>query len=122
MKVKFFQVLAVAIALLMALPAFAAKKIMWDGDWKKPSKPRSIEIPIIGNIDEATETLTLDFQSDLGDVIVSITDASGNLIYQESVQTDATPSVTISLDGLDADGSTVSVTDGENLVYGIVNL
>ena len=121
MKVKFFQVLAVAIALLITFPAFG-KSLPWKGGWKKPSKPRSIEIPIIGNIDEATETLTLDFQSDLGDVIVSITDASGNLIYQESVQTDATPSVTISLDGLDADGSTVSVTDGENLVYGIVNL
>lgn len=121
MKVKFFQALAVAIALLLALPALG-KGIAWRGDWKPVKAARSLFIPIIGNIDEATETLTLDFQSDLGDVIVSITDASGNLIYQESVQTDATPSVTISLDGLDADGSTVSVTDGENLVYGIVNL
>ena len=121
MKTKFFQALAVAIALLLAIPAFAAKKIMWNGDWKKPSKPRSIDIPIIGNIEEATETLTLDFQSDLGDVIVSITDASGNVVYQESVQTDVTPSVNISLNGLDVDGGTVSVTDGENLVYGIIN-
>ena len=121
MKVKFFQALAVAIALLLALPALG-RGIAWRGDWKPVKAARSLFIPIIGNIDEATETLTLDFQSDLGDVIVSITDASGNLIYQESVQTDATPSVTISLDGLDADGSTVSVTDGENLVYGIVNL
>lgn len=121
MKAKFFQTLAVAIALLIAFPAFG-RSLQWRGDWKKPSKPRSIEIPIIGNIEEATETLTLDFQSDLGDVIVSITDTSGNIIYQESVQTDVTPSVTISLDGLDADGGTVSVTDGENLVYGIINL
>ena len=119
MKAKFFQALAVAIALLIAFPAFG-RSLQWRGDWKKPSKPRSIEIPIIGNIEEATETLTLDFQSDLGDVIVSITDTSGNIIYQESVQTDVTPSVTISLDGLDADGGTVSVTDGENLVYGII--
>lgn len=121
MKVKFFQALAVAIALLLALPALG-KGIAWRGDWKPVKAARSLFIPIIGNIDEATETLTLDFQSDLGDVIVSITDASGNLIYQESVQTDATPSVTISLEGLDADGGTVSVTDGENLVYSIINL
>lgn len=114
---------AVAIvALLLALPALGEKSIRWEGKWKFMESARSLFIPIIGNIDEATETLTLDFQSDLGDVIVSITDASGNVVYQESVQTDATPSVTISLDGLDADGSTVSVTDGENLVYGIVNL
>ena len=121
MKVKFFQALAVAIALLLALPALG-RGIAWRGDWKPVKAARSLFIPIIGNIDEATETLTLDFQSDLGDVVVSITDASGSVVYQESVQTDATPSVTISLDGLDADGGTVSVTDGENLVYGIINL
>lgn len=108
---------AVAIvALLLALPAFGEKGIMWDGDWKSASPI------IVWETNEATETLTLDFQRDLGDVIVSITDASGNVVYQESVQTDVTPSVNISLDGLDADGSTVSVTDGENLVYGIINL
>ena len=121
MKVKFFQALAVAIALLLALPALG-KGIAWRGDWKPVKAARSLFIPIIGNIDEATETLTLDFQSDLGDVVVSITDASGSVVYQESVQTDATPSVTISLDGLDADGGTVSVTDGENLIYSTINL
>lgn len=76
MKTKFFQALAVAIALLLALPAFAAKKIMWDGF----------------------------------------------VVYQESVQTDVTPSVTIPLEGLDADGGTVSVTDGENLIFGSINI
>ena len=121
MKVKFFQALAVAIALLLALPALG-RGIAWRGDWKPVKAARSLFIPIIGNIDEATETLTLDFQSDLGDVVVSITDASGSVVYQESVQTDATPSVTIPLEGLDADGGTVSVTDGENLIYSTINL
>ena len=111
----------VIVALLLALPTFG-EGIRWNGKWKFMESARSLFIPIIGNIDEATETLTLDFQSDLGNVIVSITDASGNVVYQESVQTDVTPSVSISLDGLDADGGTVSVTDGENLVYGIINL
>ena len=121
MKAKFFQALAVAIALLLALPALG-KGIAWRGNWKPVKAARSLFIPIIGNIDEATEMLTLDFQNDLGDVVVSITDANGNIIYQESVQTDVTPSVNISLDGLDADGGTISVTDGENLIYGIINL
>ena len=121
MKVKFFQALAVAIALLLALPALG-KGIAWRGNWKPVKAARSLFIPIIGDIDEADKTLTVDFQSDLGDVVVSITDANGSVVYQESVQTDVTPSVIIPLDGLDADGGTVSVTDGENLVYGIINL
>ena len=113
--------MAVAIALLLALPALG-KGIKWRGNWKPVKAARSLFIPITGNIEETTETLTLDFQSDLGNVIVSITDASGNVVYQESVQTDVTPSVNISLDGLDVDGGTVSVTDGENMIYGIINL
>ena len=118
---KALQTLAVAFALLLVLPAFG-EGIRWRGKWEPVKAARSLFIPIIGNIDEATEMLTLDFQNDLGDVVVSITDANGNIIYQESVQTDVTPSVNISLDGLDADGGTVSVTDGENLIYGIINL
>ncbi len=110
------KLFAVAIALLVVLPVFGKKGIIWNGEWK------SANPIIVGETDEATEMLTLDFQRDLGDVIVSIMDASGNLIYQESVQTDVTPSVTISLDGLDVDDGTISITDGENLVFGSINL
>ena len=119
---KSIQTWTVAIvALLLTLPSFG-EGIRWNGHWKFTSSSRNLSIPIIGNVDEETKALTLDFQSDLGNVIVLIMDASGNVVYQESVQTDVTPSVNISLDGLDADGGTVSVTDGENLVYGIINL
>ncbi len=114
---KSIQTWAVAIvAILLALPAFGEKDIMWDSKWK------SANPIIVCNMDETSDMLTLDFLKDLGNVIVSITDASGNVVYQESVQTDVTPSVIIPLEGLDVDGGTVSVTDGENLVYGFINL
>ena len=57
MKVKFFQALAVAIALLLALPALG-KGIAWRGNWKPVKAARSLFIPIIGDIDEADKTLT----------------------------------------------------------------
>ena len=41
------------------------------------------------------------------------------MLYQESVETGATPNLTISLGEL-TDG-TVTVTDGESLVYGMFN-
>ncbi len=106
----------VAMALMLAFPAFGEKDIMWDGNWKSGNPI------IVCTMDDVSDMLTLDFQKDLGDVIVSIMDANGNMVYQESVQTDVTPSVTISLDGLDVDGGTISITDGENLVFGSINL
>ena len=110
------KLFAVAIALLVVLPVFGKKGIIWNGEWK------SANPIIVWETDEATEMLTLDFQRDLGDVRVSIMDANGNMVYQESVRTDVTPSVTISLAGLDVDDGTISITDGENLVFGSINL
>ncbi|OUO53753.1 hypothetical protein B5F77_05345 [Parabacteroides sp. An277] len=115
------KLFAVAIALLVVLPAFG-EKIFWKGEWLSLPTSEELLTSICGNIDEKTKTLTFEFPCGLGDVIVSIMDASGNLIYQESVQTDVTPSVTISLDGLDVDDGTISITDGENLVFGSINL
>lgn len=56
---------------------------------------------------------------DLGKVWVTVTDKQGNTVYQESVETGETPNLTIPL-GTVAEG-TVAVTDGENLVYSIIN-
>lgn len=114
-----FQALAVAIALLLVLPVFG-EGIRWRGKWKPVNPYRSLLVPVMGNIDEETKTLTLDFQSDLGDVIVSITSETGNVVYQESIQTGETPSKIISLGGLDVNGGTISITDGENLIYSII--
>lgn len=114
--IRMVKLFTVAIALLMVLPVFGKKGIIWNGEWKSAAPI------IVWETDEATEMLTLDFQKDLGDVVVSIMDASGNVVYQESVQTDVTPSVTISLDGLDVDDGMVSITDGENLVFGTIHL
>lgn len=72
-------------------------------------------------MDDVSDQLTLDFQKDLGDVVVSIMDASGNILYQEWVQTGITPSITLSLEGLKNSGGTVSVTDGESLIFEIIN-
>lgn len=108
--------LLVAMALMLAFPAFGEKEIIWDGKWKSDNPI------IVCTMDDVSDQLTLDFQKDLGDVVVSIMDASGNILYQEWVQTNVTPSVTLSLKGLKIGGGTVSITDGENLIYGLINL
>ena len=110
------HLLLVAMALMLAFPAFGEKEIIWDGNWKSGNPI------IVCTMDDVSDQLTLDFQKDLGDVVVSITDASGNILYQEWVQTDVTPSVTLSLKGLKIGGGTVSVTDGANIIYSSINL
>ena len=60
---------------------------------------------------------TLTFTEDLGDVVVTVTDASGKTVSQETVTTGNMPTWTVILDESVQNG-TVSITDGINLVYG----
>lgn len=115
---KVIQKILVGMALLIAVPTLG-EGIDWHGMWKLTSITRSISVPIIGNVDETSGNLTLEFVEDLGKVRVTVTDKQGNTVYQEFVETGETPNLTISLGSL-TDGS-VSVTDGENLVYGFIN-
>lgn len=111
--------LIVAVALILCSWTVFAKKVHWKGKW---AIKQSIEstFPIIGNIEETTRELTLEFMEDLGDVVVTVTDASGKTVYQETVSTGNTPNWTVTLDESVQNG-TVTVTDGVNLVYGEIS-
>lgn len=96
-----------------------SKGIHWIGEWGIGRSVSSI-IPIIGNVEETTKELTLEFAEDLGDVVVTVTDASGKTVCQETVTTGNTPTWTVFLDESVQNG-TVSITDGINLVYGEIS-
>lgn len=116
-KLKF---VVIALACLMTVPAFAEEEpLEFTGYWDTVRKSVTPEIPIRGTIENTTGDLTLNFLADLGEVVVTVTDGNGSVVYQESVQTDVVNDLTISLVSLAA--GTVSVTDGKNLVYGFIN-
>ncbi len=74
----------VAIALTFCFcswPVFAKKKVHWKGNWVMKISDTS-SFPIIGNVEESGE-LFLEFTEDLGDVVVTVADASGKTVYQE---------------------------------------
>ena len=108
--------LILVLALLVAIPAFG-KKLPMRGRWKIIGKSLVANIPIIGDVDETSGNLTLEFVGDLGNVMVTVTDGNGNTVYQESVETGATPNLTISLGEL-TDG-TVTVTWGEFSLWNV---
>lgn len=104
-------------ACIIAVPAFGKRKVPLRGSWEKKYKDNKLFIPIESSIEETTGELTLAFTEDLGDVVVTVTDASGKTVYQETVSTGNTPNWTVFLDESVQNG-TVTVTDGVNLVYG----
>ncbi len=117
---KMKRLIALVMACLISIPVLAKREIHFAGDWNITRKSINSNIPIKGNIEETTGELTLEFAEDLGDIVVTVTDASGKTVYQETVTTGNTPTWTVFLDESVQNG-TVSITDGINLVYGEIN-
>lgn len=104
----------------MSISVFGKQKVDWIGDWKNLKKSIIPVIPIKGSLEETTGELSLEFLKDLGKVVVTVTDASGKIVHQETVSTDITPTWSVLLDQT-ANNGTVSVSDGVNYVYGLLN-
>lgn len=102
---------------LISIPVLAKREIHFAGDWNITRKSINSNIPIKGNIEETTGELTLEFAEDLGDIVVTVTDASGKTVYQETIATGNTSNWTVNLDEPVQNGS-VSITDGINWIHG----
>ena len=114
---KMKRLIALVMACLISIPVLAKREIHFAGDWNITRKSINSNIPLKGNIEETTGELTLAFTEDLGDVVVTVTDASGKTVYQETVTTGNTPTWTVFLDESVQNGS-VSITDGINWIHG----
>ena len=107
-------------ACIIAVPAFGKRKVPLHGEWITKGKTVILDLPIEGSLEETTGELTLEFTEDLGDVVVTVTDASGKTVYQETIATGNTSNWTVNLDESVQNG-TATVTDGVNLVYGEIS-
>ncbi len=98
--------------------AFGKKKVVpFEGNWDKHSKA-ILGLPIKGNIEDNNGNLQLDFLRDLGNVVVTISDARGNIVYQQGVFAEDGIPLIVSLEELSVREGIVSVSDGNNTVWG----
>ena len=108
-----------AIALLWAMPCWG-KPIDLHGKWEHKKKSIPIGLPMDASIEEANRELIVNFHEDLGDVCVIVTSSTGEVIYNEKVQTSTMPSLVIPLK--DQEKGVLQITDGYNNVYGFLFL
>ena len=111
-------VVLTAMIYCCAFLVFGKKKdIPFDGNWDKHRKS-ILELPIIGNVEETDGLLQLDFLSDLGNIVVTILDAGGNIVYQQEVLAEEGIPFVASLEELSIREGTVIVSNGNNTIFG----
>lgn len=97
-------------------------KIVFNGTWKRwiksvlPSQP-----PVEAWADEEAKEVTLQFLENLGEVEITLAPASGEVIYQTTVNTANTSSVLIKLNS-EKSAYTLSVTNEYNSISGEIIL
>lgn len=102
--------------LALSIPCFAKKDVPLYGEWKGKIKSIIPELPIQAWLEDNNKDLLLEFSTNLGTVRVTVTNSEGEVVYEQSVVTQ--PSILISLKEEIKEGSSIVITDGDNLVYG----
>ena len=100
------KLLLAAIALLWAMPCWG-KPIDLHGKWEHKKKSIPIGLPMDASIHE-----------DLGDVCVIVTSSTGEVIYNEKVQTSTMPYLVIPLKVRDQEKGVLHIMNDYNHVFG----
>ena len=108
------------LALLFTLPSFARKSVDLKGEWKKKRKSFESLLPIRAWVETNNKDLLLEFSANLGMVEVTVKNQVGEVVFSQFVETRTLSSAIISLNKEVETGYVLSVTDGENFIYGIV--
>ncbi|MCL3852131.1 DUF3244 domain-containing protein [Parabacteroides sp. GYB001] len=87
--------LIMMLALFVTMPAFALRQIRFKNYWIRKAKSFSAQFPIVAYIEDDDKTLHLQFLENLGDVTVCVKDESGNVVYDQLIETVNDPSLVI---------------------------
>lgn len=112
------KLLCIGLILLSALSCFAeTEEIKFIGEWKKV-KSIIPQLPIRAWIEDNNKDLLLEFSSNLGILEVTVTNASGKVVYSKSIDTRVSSSTCITLNEEVNKGDVLFITDGSNIIHG----
>lgn len=114
------KLLYLMLTLVFALPSFAKKKVALDGSWGQKKRSPKFQLPIEAWVETNNKSLLLEFSANLGMVEVTVKNQVGEVVFSQFVETRTLSSAIISLNKEVETGYVLSVTDGENFIYGIV--
>ena len=86
--------------------------------WEHKKKSIPIGLPMDASIEEANRELIVNFHEDLGDVCVIVTSSTGEVIYNEKVQTSTMPYLVIPLKVRDQEKGVLHIMNDYNHVFG----
>lgn len=112
----------ICIIIFCLLPLFAVakeRKLIFESFWDTNKKEKFI--PVKGVIDDEILILKLNFEN-IGLVRVTITNQKGEIVYKELIHSEKTSFLTIDLKAFQIEKGMISITDGKNMTYSIINL
>ena len=118
MRVKKFVCLV--LVLFFTIPSFAEKKVKMEGKWYPQGRCLELYFPIEVWVEDNNKDLLLEFSANLGMVEVTVRNHYGEIVCNQLVEAVEMASIIIPLHEAIQTGYSVSITDGENLVYGVV--
>ena len=114
---KLFKFLFVVMALLSAIPCFG-RRVHLDGNWKYSKKSILVDLPMDASIEEASGELIVNFYENVGNVRVIVTSSTGEVIYNEMVQTSTMPYLVIPLKVRDQEKGVLHIMNDYSHVFG----
>lgn len=120
LEMRSSKVLRLALVLFFALPCFANKSIAFKGHWNADVKSINPQFPIQTWIEDNNKNLLLEFSYNIGVVNVIIINSEGKEVCSQSVDTKSMSSAIISLEEEMKQGDLLTITDGENIIYGYI--
>lgn len=114
------KLLSIVLILFFVLPCFANKRIVFNGHWNTDVKSIILQLPIKAWVEDNNKDLLLEFSHNIGTVYVAVTNSMGEKVYGQSVDTKSMSSIIISVEEVMNQGDILSVTDGDNMVYGYI--
>ncbi len=120
-----FRTCLIAGLVLSAQFSFATEPILLPPDNKPPDPPT----PIMGMTMESSASATISdtelavyFDYAVGDATITVTDASNNMVAQETVDTDASSAISISVSNWSAGNYMITVTYGTTTQRGYFSM